>query len=164
MQILGIGFLVLLFVEIISIVVVAGWVGGGLTLVLMIASAVLGVFMLRRMGLSGVMLAMTSMKNQGQLSLYELLLPIRYAVAAILLISPGFVSTVLAVILLLPFKGKPITQQQQGQSFQGFSGFGYTQQNAKQNDDIIEGEFTVEDDATSQTHQNKPQNKRLLDQ
>ena len=53
MQYFGIGFLVLLFLEIMSIVWVADWLGGGVTLFLMIASFALGLFMLRRIVLAG---------------------------------------------------------------------------------------------------------------
>ncbi|HRM22212.1 MAG TPA: membrane protein FxsA, partial [Neisseria sp.] len=42
MRFFGIGFLVLIFLEIMSIVWVADWLGGGITLLLMIVSFVAG--------------------------------------------------------------------------------------------------------------------------
>ncbi|KLT01121.1 hypothetical protein M671_07915, partial [Neisseria gonorrhoeae CH811] len=53
MRFFGIGFLVLLFLEIMSIVWVADWLGGGWTLFLMAATFAAGVLMLRHTGLSG---------------------------------------------------------------------------------------------------------------
>lgn len=142
MQFLGIGFLVLLFLEIMSVVWVADWLGGGWTLLLMIASFFTGLFMLRRFGLSGVLLAAAGARSGGQVSLYQLLWPIRYAVAALMLMSPGFASTLVALLLMLPVKGKPIAQNGGGASFGGGFGPGRRGQG-----DIIEGEFTVEDPA-----------------
>ena len=79
MQYFGIGFLVLLFLEIMSIVWVADWLGGGVTLFLMIASFALGLFMLRRIGLAGVLLAGSTLRSGG-VSLYQLLWPIRSSI------------------------------------------------------------------------------------
>ncbi|MDO5058693.1 MAG: FxsA family protein [Neisseria sp.] len=155
MQFLGIGFLVLLFLEIMSIVWVADWLGGGITLFLMAAGFITGIYMLRRIGMSGVLLAAATMRSGGEISLYQLLWPIRYALAAILLISPGFASTTLALLLLLPIKGKPITQTGTDGNVH-FGGFGTFQQNAyrpqNNDEDIIEGEFTV-DSSTKQPKQ-----------
>lgn len=142
MRFFGIGFLVLLFLEIMSIVWVADWLGGGATLALMVLSFIAGVMMLRHTGLSGVLLAGAAMKNGGEISLYQMLWPIRYAVAALLLMSPGFVSLVIALVLLLPIKGKPIAQM----NTMGGT-FGNTDNPFRHapggSGDIIEGEYTV---------------------
>ncbi|MDO4907306.1 FxsA family protein [Neisseria sp.] len=142
MRFFGIGFLVLLFLEIMSIVWVADWLGGGATLALMVLSFIAGVMMLRHTGLSGVLLAGAAMKNGGEISLYQMLWPVRYAVAALLLMSPGFVSLVTALILLLPFKGRPIAQMNTtGGSF-GNAGNPFSRP-PDGSGDIIEGEYTV---------------------
>ena len=153
MQYFGIGFLVLLFLEIMSIVWVADWLGGGVTLFLMIASFALGLFMLRRIGLAGVLLAGSTLRSGG-VSLYQLLWPIRYTVAGMLLMSPGFVSTLIAGILLLPIKGGLTisTPQHEGRPFgadfehnnDGFRSQA-TRARIDRNDDIIEGEYTITD-------------------
>lgn len=142
MRFFGIGFLVLLFLEIMSIVWVADWLGGGITLALMVLSFAAGVMMLRHTGLSGVLLAGAAMKNGGEISLYQMLWPIRYAVAALLLMSPGFVSLVIALVLLLPIKGKPIAQMN---TMDGtFDNAGNPFHRAPGGSgDIIEGEYTV---------------------
>lgn len=145
----GILFLVTLFLEIMSIVWMADWLGGGIVLLLMVGSFILGVFMLRRMGASGIFLAASAMRGGGKVSLYQLLWPIRYAVAAVLLMSPGFVSTAAAVILMLPFKGKPVADLGGGVSGRHYAeeeGFAYTRHSgARSGDDIIEGDYTVTD-------------------
>ncbi|ENT1353472.1 membrane protein FxsA [Neisseria gonorrhoeae] len=145
MRFFGIGFLVLLFLEIMSIVWVADWLGGGWTLFLMAATFAAGVLMLRHTGLSGLLLAGAAVKSSGKVSVYQMLWPIRYTVAAVCLMSPGFVSSVLAVLLLLlPFKGGAVLQAGGAENF-----FNMNQSGRKEgffhDDDIIEGEYTVEE-------------------
>lgn len=141
MRFFGIGFLVLLFLEIMSIVWVADWLGGGATLALMVLSFIGGVMMLRHTGLSGVLLAGAAVKNGGEISLYQMLWPIRYAVAALLLMSPGFVSLLIALILLLPIKGKPIAQMNTTGGTFGSADNPFRRPPGR--GDIIEGEYTV---------------------
>lgn len=146
MQFFGIGFLVLLFLEIMSIVWVADWLGGGLTFLLMIISFILGIFMLRRTGLSGVLLAGATIRSGKNISLYQMLWPIRFTIAALLFISPGFVSTICALALLLPIKGKPIADMNvnMNTSFTPKDTHNpFIKPNNKDNEDIIEGEYTV---------------------
>lgn len=137
MRFFGIGFLIFLFFEIFSIVWVADWLGAGWTLFLMIGSFLLGCFMLRRMGISGVLVAVAAARSGNEVSLYQLLWPIRYAVSAILLMSPGFVSMLLAIGLMLPIKGKAL-----GACSVNVGG-SFTRQTQRQDDDVIEGEYTV---------------------
>ena len=71
-----------------------------------------------------------------------------------LLMSPGFVSTLIAGILLLPIKGGPTisTPQHEGRPFgadfehnnDGFRSQA-TRARIDRNDDIIEGEYTITD-------------------
>ncbi|PSJ79965.1 FxsA family protein [Neisseria iguanae] len=146
MQFLGIGFLVLLFLEIMSIVWVADWLGGSLAFLLMIASFALGIFMLRRTGMSGVLVAGAAMRSGKDISMYQLLWPIRFALAGLLLISPGFVSMTIALILLLPIKGKPIADMSvhtatfdPNRRQNPFAG----QSAQSKDDDIIDAEYTT---------------------
>lgn len=148
MRFFGIGFLVLIFLEIMSIVWVADWLGGGLTLLLMIASFFAGIFMLRNTGLSGILMAGATIRSGGDVSLYQLLWPIRYTVAAVLLMSPGFVSLLIALILLLPIKGKPIAQMN-GTVFTNTQN-PFQRPRRSDDEDIIEGEYTV--DGNSRTN------------
>ncbi|ASK26722.1 FxsA family protein [Neisseria chenwenguii] len=142
MQFFGIGFLVLLFFEILSIVRVADWLGGGWTFVLMVLSFFGGLAMLRHTGLSGILLAGAAMRSGREISLYQMLWPIRYAVAALMLMSPGFISTALALVLLLPFKGKPVAQMNPENIFTHTQN-PFARNMRRDNEDIIEGEYTV---------------------
>ncbi|MFV2029413.1 FxsA family protein [Neisseria sp. S1] len=151
MRFFGIGFLVLIFLEIMSIVWVADWLGGGLTLLLMIASFFAGIFMLRNTGVSGILMAGSAIRSGGDVSLYQLLWPIRYTVAAVLLMSPGFVSLLIALILLLPIKGQPIAQMN-GTVFTNTQN-PFQRPRRPDDEDIIEGEYTVDgDNRTNHPH------------
>ena len=143
MQYFGIGFLVLIFLEIMSIVWVADWLGGGWTLFVMALSFISGIFMLR----SGLLLAGAAVRSGQNISLYQMLWPIRYTAAAVFLLSPGFISTAVALLLLIPFKGNAaVSSTQSFQSRQTYS-------SAKDDEDIIEGEYTV----TRTSKADKPQ-------
>lgn len=147
MQYFGIGFLVLIFLEIMSIVWVADWLGGGWTLFLMALSFISGILMLRHTGISGLLLAGAAVRSGQNISLYQMLWPIRYTAAAVFLLSPGFISTAVALLLLIPFKGNvAVSSTQSFQSRQTYS-------SAKDNEDIIEGEYTV----TRTSKADKPQ-------
>ena len=147
MQYFGIGFLVLIFLEIMSIVWVADWLGGGWTLFLMALSFISGIFMLRHTGISGLLLAGAAVRSGQNISLYQMLWPIRYTAAAVFLLSPGFISTAVALLLLIPFKGNATASSTQ--SFQSRQ----TYSSAKEDEDIIEGEYTV----TRTSKADKPQ-------
>lgn len=143
MQFVGIGFLVLIFFEIMSIVWVADWLGDLPTFLLMAASFVSGIFMLRHTGLSGVLLAGAAMRSGQNVSAYQLLWPVRYALAALMLMSPGFISSILALILLLPIKGKPIAvMTQTNNPFTQEPPFARPGQKESE-ENVIEGEFTT---------------------
>lgn len=150
MQYFGIFFLLMLFLEIMSIVWMADWLGGGITFLLMIAGFALGLFMLRRMGVSGLLVAASAARGGGKVSLYQLLWPVRFGVAAVLLMSPGFVSTLAAAVLMLPFKGKPVADLKtdtppENDAGSGFTYTSYTHASQRHADDVIEGEYTVTD-------------------
>ncbi len=163
MQYFGVGFLVLLFLEVMSIVWVADWLGGGIALFLMIISFALGLFMLRRVGLSGILLAAATMREGGHVSLYQMLWPIRYTVSGVLLMSPGFVSTLIAAILMLPLKGESLgdlgktaadafNRNPHTAHSDSFEQVRQTIRHRRQDDDVIEGEYTVTDDGSTNKH------------
>ncbi|MHC5994979.1 FxsA family protein, partial [Neisseria meningitidis] len=84
------------------------------------------------------------MRSGGRVSVYQMLWPIRYTVAAVCLMSPGFVSSVLAVLLLLPFKGGAVLQAGGAENFFNMNQSG-RKEGFSRDDDIIEGEYTVEE-------------------
>ncbi|XXQ68898.1 FxsA family protein [Neisseriaceae bacterium B1] len=143
MQYLGFAFLVMLFLEVLSIVVMANMIGGLATFGLIVLSFVLGLFILRRTaGFSKVLMAGELLRGQGAMSFYQMMWPIRIPVAGFLLMLPGFLSTIGALVLLLPIKGKPIVQAQT-QVF-GDNPFA-TPHQARDDGDIIDGDYVVRD-------------------
>ncbi|WP_016686490.1 FxsA family protein [Neisseria sicca] len=149
MQFFGIGFLVLIFLEIMSIVWVADWLGGSVALLLMVLSFVCGLLMLRNTGLSGILLAGATIRSGGKVSLYQMLWPMRYAVAAVCLMSPGFISTGLALLLFVPFKGRTVVQVDMDGNMFGQRPFS----TKAQDNDVIEGEYTVTSEDSDTKHQ-----------
>lgn len=134
--------------EIISIVLMADWIGGGSTLLLMLTSFIGGLVILRRIGLAGVAEINTVFRQGKNVSPYRMLLPIRYGIAAFLLMSPGFVSDILAALLLFPLKGKQSADEHD--TYQNNTGaFRHYSAGQNQEDDIIEGDYTVQNGANA---------------
>ena len=157
MQLIGIFLLAGAVLEVLSIVMMVKLIGGMLTFALMVLSFILGSYLIgRNAGVSKVMLAGALLRGHGRMSLYQMLWPVRIPVAGGLLMIPGFLSSVLALLLLLPLKGG------KAQEPQGASPF-YTQRQTARDDDVIEGEFVVRSDGgKGYQHQdllNPPQDK-----
>ena len=118
MQYLGIALLILIFAEILSIVFIAKLIGALAALCLMILAFMFGSFLMKRSaGLSQLMLAGGILRTGGQISLYQMLYPIRIPIAAFLLMLPGFFSDLIALLLLLPFGSAPNSNSQQQSPF-----------------------------------------------
>lgn len=157
MQLIGIFLLAGAVLEVLSIVMMVKLIGGVLTFALMVLSFIFGSYLIgRNAGVSKVMLAGALLRGHGRMSLYQMLWPVRIPVAGGLLMIPGFLSSVLALLLLLPLKGG------KAQEPQGASPF-FTQRQAARDDDVIEGEFVVRSDGgKGYQHQdllNPPQDK-----
>lgn len=142
MRYLGVLVLVFLVAELLSVVVVAKLLGGLLTFVLMVAGFMAGSYLMRGQGgLAKAMLGGALMRGNGKVSLYQMLWPVRIPFAGLLLMMPGFLSSLAALLLLLPFKGKPLPN---GAAAQGQGGFQYRSRTQSYDDgDIIEGDFVV---------------------
>lgn len=85
------------------------------------------------------------MRSGKDISMYQLLWPIRFALAGLLLMSPGFASMLVALILLLPIKGKPIADMSvHTATFDPNRAQNpFTQQSTQPRDgDIIDAEYT----------------------
>ena len=142
MQLIGIFLLAGAVLEVLSIVMMVKWIGGMLTFALMVLSFILGSYLIgRNAGVSKVMLAGALLRGHGRMSLYQMLWPVRIPVAGGLLMIPGFLSSVLALLLLLPLKGRPIADTEAGNA----AVFSRTAPFSRQDEDgdIIEGEYTV---------------------
>ena len=154
MQYLGIALLILIFAEIFSIIFITKLIGGLATLGLMILAFMLGSFLMKRStGLSQLLLAGGILRTGGQISLYQILYPIRIPVAAFLLMLPGFFSDLIALLLLLPLGGAP-GQSNPQKPFGSHNPF--TRGNGDDGD-IIEGDFVVRDGKPQRQPENKHQ-------
>lgn len=153
MQFIGIFFLIAFVLEILSIVLMANLIGGWATLGLMILAMMLGSFLMRNnANVAKVILAGGFLKN-GSVSMYELLLPIRVPVAGLMFLLPGFLSDILGILLLIPFKGKPVAQANQTYFYQQtYSG---SHANRHNDDDVIEGDFVVKNEQGETQPKNK---------
>lgn len=95
LKIPGILFLAYPFIEIFGFILVCRWIGVLGALVLLVATTVLGSYVLRRAGFQRQQGAMLQMMLQPQ-SLLQ-------AIAGFLLVLPGFFTDILGLLLLLPF-------------------------------------------------------------
>lgn len=150
MRFLGVFVLLFGILEILSIVMAVKLLGGLTAIVLMGLSFFIGVKLMNGRGnVARTLMGAAVLRGAGQVSLYQLLWPLRIPLAGILLMLPGFLSDILAVCLLLPVRGgKTIGDQgSQQQTFSGngsFGAFRYESRSSRQNDeDIIEGDFTT---------------------
>lgn len=139
MRYLGWLFPAFFILEIVSIVLVSQWLGGW-TLVLMALQFLAGLFLLRNLGFSNVLVAGETLRhNPKGVSVYQLMWPVRFIIAGVLLLSPGFASSLVSVLLMLPFKGGPktgITAEHTKEAYKH-----YKQQKQNSGSDIIEGEY-----------------------
>ncbi len=96
------GFLLLLpLAEIAGFVLVGKTIGLWATLALVMLSFVAGMMLLRRQGL-GILRKMSTEGRTGALPGRELLRPAMFVIAAILLIIPGFISDIVALLIFIP--------------------------------------------------------------
>ncbi len=128
------------FLEVASLVYMADHFGGGFVLGWVVVSALIGVLMLRNQKVGALLTLGAVLRKPGEVSLYGLLWPLRFLLAGVLFLIPGFISDVLAVLLLLPLKGPSLKVPPAG----GFGGAGG--QTGPGGDGAIEGEYTRVDE------------------
>lgn len=129
----GAAFLLLPLVEIALFVVVGSRIGLWPTLAVVIGSGILGVGILRRMGGVGSSLSVVRGDLLSPLAERTLL-----AVAALLLILPGFLTDTLGLVLLLPFVRRLIVAQLGLRLRQAGAGPGAGR---RADETVIDGEF-----------------------
>lgn len=88
-------------VELWSMVAVANWIGWGPTLLLLVGAAVLGVYLVRREGLSAMRRANAEMAS-GRMPTGSLVDGALILIGGCCLIVPGFVSDLFGLVLLVP--------------------------------------------------------------
>ncbi len=94
-------FVAVPIVEIYLLIQVGQVIGAGWTILLVILTAVIGVWLLRIQGLSTLMRAQKKMQS-GELPAYEMLEGMGLVVAGALLLTPGFFTDTIGFLLLLP--------------------------------------------------------------
>lgn len=139
------GLLILLlaypFLELYSLFLLADQIGGSATLLWVIATVLLGMALMRGSKLGGL-LTVTSTLRQGEVSLLGLLWPLRVMLAGLLFAIPGLISDLLALLLLLPWKGPKLVDLP-------FAGRNPASgPSPEQSADIIEGEYERVDSST----------------
>jgi UPF0716 protein FxsA len=142
--IIAVAFLAL---EIVGIALVAGEIGALRTFLWLLAAALAGGWLIRTAG-AGFMPELMQATASGQDPFSVMWTAGRRFLAGMLLIFPGFITDVLALLLLLtaglPRTAGPVPAGRNG------SGTGYTvhdspHQRGRSDDDVIEGEFRRED-------------------
>lgn len=147
-------FVVVPIIEI-SILIQVGDVFGLIpTVALVIFTAAVGASLVRSQGLQTLMKAQQKIQ-QGEQPGQEMLEGVMLAIAGVLLVTPGFVTDGLGLLLLTPFTRKPIANYlltklvvANASAFTA-QGFGPRQDN---DGDIIEGEFSSKDHSSLIEH------------
>lgn len=102
MSIVFLCFIIVPIVEMYILIQVGGMIGGLYTIGLVLLTALIGVTLLKRQGLSTFMTAQQKM-NSGQVPVTEIAEGLMLAVAGALLLTPGFVTDTVGFILLTPY-------------------------------------------------------------
>jgi len=149
-------FLLLLIVvpvvEIYFLIQVGGAIGAFPTVMLIIATAVLGAYLFRQQGMATFQRVQASLAR-GEIPAAEMIEGAMLLVCGGLLLTPGFVTDAVGFACLVPALRRKFalsileSKIVNNASFQSGQGFQQPNQNAG-SDDIIEGEFTREDDSS----------------
>jgi len=142
-------FIVVPVIEITVLIEVGEQLGAFTTVALVILTAAVGASLVRSQGLQTLMNAQKKMQ-QGEQPGQEVIEGVMLAIAGVMLVTPGFVTDFLGLILLLPFSRQffankllarmIIKNMASQQPFnQGFSS------HQSQSEDIIDGEFVNKD-------------------
>lgn len=102
------------FIEVAALVGLASRIGSGGVMLYILGCALLGIWMLRHQKLAALLTLRTIVHKEGRIPMYSMLWPMRYVLAGLLLILPGIINTLAAVLLLLPLRrvGIPMSQPQ----------------------------------------------------
>ena len=128
--------LFILFVPLIEIylfIQIGGQIGAFNTILIILLTAVVGIYFVRLQGLNTLRSGVTQL-YRNQIPIYEMISGAALAVAALLLIVPGFATDVLGFLIVLPFTRNLIFK---------YLGKKYTKGEVK--DDLIEGEYEDKD-------------------
>ena len=128
--------LIILFVPLIEIylfIQIGGIIGAFSTILIILLTAVIGIYFVRLQGLSTLKSGLTQLYGN-QIPIYEMMSGAALAVAALLLIIPGFATDFVGFLLILPITRNIIFK---------YLNKKYTKVKVK--DDLIEGEYQDKD-------------------
>ena len=129
-------FLIILFVPLVEIylfIQIGGQIGAFNTILIILLTAVVGVYFVRLQGLSTLKSGVTQL-YKNQIPVYEMISGAALALAALLLIIPGFATDIIGFLLILPITRNII-----------FKILGKKYSKKKFKDDLIEGEYEDKD-------------------
>ncbi|QPG05543.1 FxsA family protein [Salinimonas marina] len=159
MRILFLLFAILPIIEIALLVKVGGIIGGWNTIAIVILTAFLGSYLVRREGLQTLQTAQDKMQRN-ELPGNEIVQGLMLVVAGVLLVTPGFMTDILGLLFVFPgsrhviashltkhMKARVVTSA----GFGGQSPFDqpqspFTQQPRDENGDVYEGQYTNKTD------------------
>ena len=128
--------LLILFVPLIEIylfIQIGGQIGAFNTILVILLTAVVGIYFVRLQGLSTIKSGVTQL-YQNQIPVYEMMSGAALAFAALLLIIPGFATDLIGFLLIVPITRNII-----------FKFFSKKYKKQKNKDDLIEGEYEDKD-------------------
>ena len=128
--------LIILFIPLVEIylfIQIGAQIGAFNTILIILLTAVIGIYFVRIEGLNTLRSGITEL-YKNQIPVYEMMSGAALAVAALLLIIPGFVTDVIGFLLILPFTRNLIFK---------YLGKKYAKGGIK--DDLIEGEYEDKD-------------------
>lgn len=155
MPILFLLFILVPVVEMYILIKVGAVIGGLYTIGLVLLTALIGVNLLKKQGLSTFMTAQQKM-NSGQMPVTEMAEGLMLAVAGALLLTPGFVTDTVGFILLTPILRQRIAKQvfqawlaktkranmfEQTHYYSSQQGFDTRTVSKRDSSGVIEGEF-----------------------
>lgn len=158
-------FLMLIVLEIWSIIKVGQQIGVLATLVLLVAGFIFGSQLMRAQGIASLMQS-AQQAQAGKSPLNAVAGGLITAIAGILLIIPGFISDLIAIILLLPFVRNALVKRMLGKgNLMGFSmggfgsaGFGMGGFKRGANDDVMGGNVYEHDGPANSSRDVKERN------
>ena len=125
--------LIVPLIEIYLFIQIGGQIGAFNTILIILLTAVVGIYFVRLQGLNTLRSGVTQL-YRNQIPIYEMMSGAALAMAALLLIIPGFATDVIGFLLILPFTRNLI-----------FKYLGKKYKKGSVKDELIEGEYEDKD-------------------
>ncbi|NMH60824.1 FxsA family protein [Alteromonas ponticola] len=147
-------FAIMPIIEIALLVQVGDIIGGWNTIALVLLSAFIGAYFVRREGVHTLRTAQQKMQSN-QLPGQEMLEGLMLVVAGVLLVTPGFITDIFGLLLVLPPSRKLFAKKLKkhlsmqvvsGAGFQSHQFYQSSAQPRRSEEDVIEGEYQEKSD------------------